>query len=232
MKYKLLIFDLDDTLFDYTQTEKNAIEHTCNNIGIFYSGNLYDQYKKANNIVKCNFCVIDSKNIFEFRYNRAREFLALINYPQVNINQFIEIYLENSTVGVLIENVQNTLELLKGIKKVVATNGTNYPRLNKLMNSTIYNYFDAYYSAENLQISKPDPVFYIEIIKKHDVRKEEVLIIGDDYATDITGAILTGIDSCWFDYRKKRKGMSFPDNVHIISDFNEIIDYVMGGGHE
>ena len=29
-KYQLLIFDLDDTLFDYSQSEKNTINEICN----------------------------------------------------------------------------------------------------------------------------------------------------------------------------------------------------------
>ena len=230
--YKLIIFDLDDTLFDYKETEKYALINACESLGITFDGDLYTQYKKANNIVQEEYKILPSDNILKFRESRAVTFLSLIVNNEINPEDFIEKYLFCSTIGILIEGVQEVLENLKGISKVVATNGTNYPRQNKLENSQIAKYFDAYFSAENLGVAKPNSEFFLKIMKQYDVFKDEVLIVGDDCSTDVHGAVQLGIDCCWFNYRQKKSDIALPDNVYVIDKFNELNDIVKCGAYE
>jgi 2-haloacid dehalogenase len=227
-KYKLIIFDLDDTLFDYARTEKFALIKTCDRLGIKFIGDLYSQYKKANNIVRGDYNILTSNNIKQFRNSRAIKFFSLINNIEINPNDFIEVYLKYSTEGILIEGVQETLENLEGVLKVVATNGTNYPRQNKFENSQIAKYFDAYYSAENLGVAKPNSEFFLKIIKQFNVSKDEILNVGDDYSTDIQGAFELGIDGCWFNYRHNKCTIVLPSSVYVIGKFKELISIVKG----
>ena len=213
-KYKLIIFDLDDTLFDYKSTEKYAVIKACENLGIIYIGDLYSQYKKANNIVREEYHILTSKNIQQFRDSRAKKFISFISNNEISHKAFIEEYLKYSTVGILIEGVQETLGKLKGVIKVVATNGTNYPRQNKFESSQIAFLFDAYFSSENLGVEKPNPEYFLKIMQQYKVYKDEVLIVGDDYLTDVKGAVNLGIDCCWFNYRKKKENIELlPNNV-------------------
>lgn len=226
--YKLIIFDLDDTLFDYEETEKYAIFKSCENLGITFCGDLYATYKKANNSIRKEYGLLTSINIQQFRYARVKKFFHLINNSKINPNDFIKQYLENSTVGILIEGVQETLEKLKGVFKIVATNGSNYPRQNKLEGSAIAKYIDAYYSSETLGVAKPNSEFFLKIMKKYDVMKNKVLSVGDNYATDVQCAIELGIDGCWFNYRLKTQTFALPKNVYIIEKFNKLINIVKG----
>lgn len=230
--YKLIIFDLDDTLFDYEETEKYAIIKACEKFCVIYEGDLYSQYKEANNIIRKEYKLLTTNNIQQFRDLRVKKFFSLINNNNINSKDFIQEYLKHSTVGILIEGVQATLEKLNGILKVVATNGTNFPRQNKLQSSYIAKYFDAYYSAENLGVAKPNSEFFLKIIKKFNVSKDDVLIVGDDYSTDIQAAIELGIDACWFNFRQKELTAKFPNNVYVIEKFNELISIVKGDKHE
>jgi 2-haloacid dehalogenase len=224
--YNLIIFDLDDTLFDYKKTEEYAIIKTCESLGINFEGDLYYQYKIANDIIRQKFNLLDYNNIQLFRYSRIKMFFSLINNINIRPKVFINEYLEYSAFGILIEGVPETLENLKGISKVVATNGTNIPRQKKLESSSIARYFDAFFSAENLGVAKPNSEFFLKIIKYLDVKKDEVLSVGDDYSNDIKCAIETGIDSCWFNYRKVKITENLSDNVYVIEKFNEIIGIV------
>jgi len=227
-KYKLIIFDLDDTLFDYKETEKYAVVKACESLGIIYDVvDIYSQYKKANDIARNEFRVITPDNIHQFRDSRIKQFFSLIGNTQASPIDFIEKYLAHSKVGIVIDDVQETLANLKGIKKVVATNGSNYPRQNKLESSKIAKYFDAYFSSENLGIVKPNPDYFLTIMQQYNVTKEEVLIVGDDYSTDVTGAINLELDCCWFNFRKKKEDMILPDNVFVVKEFKAIISVVM-----
>ena len=225
-RYNLIIFDLDDTLFDYKETEKYAIIKACEKFCIIFKGDLYSQYKKANNIIRKEYDTITWNNIQQFRDSRVKMFFSLIKTSNINPKDFVEEYLTHSTVGILIEGVQETLESLKGIIKVVATNGTNFPRQNKLENSHIAKYFDAYFSAENLGVAKPNSEFFLKIMKHFDVCNNEVLSVGDDYSIDIQGAIELGIDCCWFNYRRKKLTVALPDNVYEIKKFNQLINII------
>lgn len=51
-RYKLFIFDLDDTLFDYKATEKNAVAEACKSVGIQFTDLIYREYKRANDKAK------------------------------------------------------------------------------------------------------------------------------------------------------------------------------------
>ena len=231
-EYKLIIFDLDDTLFDYRKTEEHAVVKACENLGVIFSGKLYSQYLKANKTARVEYKAITPNNIQKFRDSRANIFLSLINNDQINPVDFLDEYLKYSKVGVLIDGVEDTLKSLEGIVKVVATNGSNYPRQNKLENSRIAKYFDAYFSSENLGISKPAPEYFLDILKHYDVFLSNVLIVGDDYFTDVLGAINLGIDCCWFNHRNKNIDVELPANIYVITHFSEIIDMVMRGKHE
>jgi HAD superfamily hydrolase (TIGR01549 family) len=230
--YRLIIFDLDDTLFDYTETERSAVIEACESFGVALAGDLYSKYKMANDIVRGQYPKITPDNIQRFRFARAAKFLALINRSEVAPEDFVEQYLDRSTVGILISGVQETLEALEGIPKVVATNGSNYPRRNKLESSTIAKHFCGFFSAENLGVAKSHPAYFLKIIQHCDVPKEHVLIVGDDYRLDIENAINIGVDCCWFNYRKKRLDGIVPDTVTVIERFGDLVGLVTGGAHE
>jgi 2-haloacid dehalogenase len=231
-KYQLVIFDLDDTLFDYEETERAAVIKTCENWGIADDGSMYSKYRRANDTARIKYPDITPRNIRQFRCARAIEFLELIGRVEITADRFVERYLEYSTVGVLICGVQETLEAMEGVTKVVATNGSNFPRRNKLENSTIANYFHGYYSAEDLGVSKSNPDYFLTIIARYDVPKERILIVGDDYRLDITAAIGIGVDCCWFNYRKEKMDITVPDTVRVIERFEDLIDIISDEPYE
>ena len=50
MNYKLVLIDLDDTLFDYPKTEKTAFRNTFEELGFFVESDL--EYAKKEEICK------------------------------------------------------------------------------------------------------------------------------------------------------------------------------------
>lgn len=135
-RYKLLIFDLDDTLFDYKATEKHAVAEACKSVGIPFTDSIYREYKRANDKAKKSIPkYIDC--LEHFREVRACYFLEMqeisLDYMQV----FIDTYMEASKRGILIQGIEETLLLLNSVRKVIGTNGTTTPRKDKLLNSSI-----------------------------------------------------------------------------------------------
>lgn len=224
--YRLIVFDLDDTLFDYAQTERLAVTEACARLGIGCGEEIYAKYKTANDIVRRGFRNITAENIRAFRLARADVFLASSNCGDVLAEDFVDEYLRNSTAGVLIAGVPETLEQLRGISKVVATNGTDYPRRNKLEGSSIARHFDGFFSSERLGVSKPDPEYFVRVLQHCKVPKEEALVVGDNYRLDVETAVALGLDCCWFDYRQAYRGAPLPGAVRLISRFDELLSVV------
>lgn len=222
MNYKLIIFDLDDTLFDYRATEMHAFRGACSAQGIPFSAENYITYKRANDVAKKelpNYML----NLSEFRRKRVSIFFGLIGNHSANGGKFIEDYLKLSEDGILIEGVFDTISTLHpDINVAVATNGSDYPRKNKLFGSKIACYVDRYYSSDNMGVMKPDAVFFDKIISDFFVNKNEVLSVGDDWDTDVIGSVNEGIACCWFNWKNNFIPSELPANVKIITAFKEI----------
>lgn len=229
VKYKLIIFDLDDTLFDYQTTEMEALLKTCKELKIRYrSKETYSLYKQANNIAKASITSLRNESDFAtFRLSRAKLFLANFKEQKVNAKEFVELLLKHSEQGKLIPGVYSTLKSLNDLVKfVIGTNGSTYPRLNKVKNSKIAKYISGFYSSEQLGFQKPDPNFFRTILKDYEsVNKKNVLVVGNDFNTDISGALNANIDCCYFAFKEKIKPESnervmrierFPDIMQVL----------------
>jgi HAD superfamily hydrolase (TIGR01450 family) len=64
-------------------------------------------------------------------------------------------------------------------------------------------------TGKNVKIvGKPDSFAYEFVLKKFKLNKEEVLMVGDTYETDILGAVNAGINAAWVN-----TGNKLPKNI-------------------
>lgn len=220
-KYRLIILDLDDTLFDHEFTERNAVAYACANQNIAFDSNIFLLYKKANYLAKKNVkdYLFDPQNFRKTRIEFFFNLLGLINY---NATKFLEDYLIHSKQGILLDGVEETLRNIK-TTKVVATNGSNQPRLDKMRNSSISSLIADFYSSERLGVAKPDKRFYQLILEDKATPHKESIVVGDKYETDIIPAIDLGLDACWFNWKKQDESDISP-KVKVIHKFDELIN--------
>ena len=55
------------------------------------------------------------------------------------------------------------------------------------------------YTSEDLRCYKPNPAYYLNILKRNDLMPEEVLFVGDSITDDIMGPKSIGIKTAWID---------------------------------
>ncbi|MBK8830926.1 MAG: HAD-IA family hydrolase [Saprospiraceae bacterium] len=201
----------------------------CKDFHIPYRYNeTYNLYKQANNLVKTKDLTLISDTDYElFRTTRAKLFLNELGYSTIDPLHFTMAQLKYSEKGKLIKCVYKTLKQIHpNIRIVIGTNGSNYPRKNKVANSRIKYLIDAFYSSEDLGVQKPDPRFFKLIISHYkSISKEDVLVIGDNINTDIRGALKANINCCLFNY-KKLVLPKLPLKVQVIESFCEIINII------
>jgi putative hydrolase of the HAD superfamily len=58
--------------------------------------------------------------------------------------------------------------------------------------------FDSLFTARDLGAAKPDPRFYQVLVTRLGYRPREMVMVGDDYTADVTGAKDAGWQAIWF----------------------------------
>ena len=210
-KYETLIFDLDDTLIDNNQSIKYAFTIMINQLGIPFSNELFEKWKKFDTAYwhtweSGNMFIPDSVKTLEDKitYLRANRFILFFKELHLNFETAIslnDIYC--SMLGVNIMEIPDASKLLQELNSnyeiLIATNGPKDAAINKLEKAKLDSYISFIVSSEEVGYSKPMPEFFEFLYQKTQNKdKNKMLLIGDSLTTDILGGMKNGIDTCWF----------------------------------
>lgn len=200
MKYEIIIFDADDTLFDFKKSEKEALKNTMIEYGIEYKESYHlKTYKDINSVIwkELEQGLIKQKELNIKRFKRLLERLNL----DFDENEFAKSYVKNlSNASFLYNNTTKVIEnLYKEYRLSIITNGLKEVQDNRIRKSSIARYFENIVISEEVGVSKPDPkIFEIALGNMKSTDNSKVLIVGDSLTSDIQGGINFGIDTCWF----------------------------------
>ena len=203
MKYKLVLFDADGTLFDFDTAEKQAFEKTFKQFGIDKNlRQLHKEYEIINMAIWRDF---EQKKITseKLRIERFRRFFAKENL-QLNPNVISPIYLKYLSEGThLLQGAKEIVSFLFGkCELALATNGLADVQNPRFADSDLAKYFKHIFISEEIVYPKPNPEFFQHIFEKLP-HKDSTIIIGDNLASDIKGGNDFGIDTCWFNPNKR-----------------------------
>ena len=82
--------------------------------------------------------------------------------------------------------------------------------------------FHKVFISEELGFEKPDRRFFERVIEGLNIGElGQALIIGDSLTSDIKGAALTGIDSCWYNPKAKENTSDLRPDFEI-ADLHEL----------
>ena len=204
MKYEVIIFDADETLFDFKKSEREALKNTMIEFGIEYDEKYHLKvYSDINTAIWKDFenGLITQKKLKVERFKRLSDKLGV----GVNEELFAKSYMKHlSFASFLYEDSVSLLESLhKDYRLIIITNGLKDVQDRRIRKSSVAKYFDDIVVSEEVNVSKPDPkIFEIALnnIKYWD--KSKVLMVGDSLTSDIKGGINSGIDTCWLNSSK------------------------------
>ena len=200
MKYKLLLFDLDDTLLDYQASELFSFKHAMEQIGFLDdSSAMFPQYQAINFELWRSFEAGDISG----------DFLKVERFRRTFIKYNLE--LDHELAGRLyFESILDTPVLMDGAKQVcealsligevgVITNGVGKVQTRRIAASGLLDHISFVSTSEACGFAKPDVRFFEHTASMaKPFAKPEAIIIGDRLEADILGANRYGIDSCWF----------------------------------
>lgn len=208
MKYQYLLFDADDTLFDFQKSERNALEISLNKLGIEYSDEVLATYKKINHGLWKNFedGVIEKAEIQKQRFPL---FLEAIGHGEIDGKVLGDEFIQNLAKGsFLLEGALPLCEkLAKHAKLYLITNGFSFVQHSRYDVSEVKQYFSGIFVSEDSGYQKPQKEYFDYVFDRiEEFDKEQALIIGDSLSSDIKGGMNVGIDTCWYNPNHLKKG--------------------------
>ncbi|WP_099157485.1 HAD family hydrolase [Virgibacillus ndiopensis] len=125
------------------------------------------------------------------------------------------------------EETFNVLDQLKGdYKLLLLTNGSPELQQTKLsITPELSPYFDHVIISGAFGKGKPDPSIFDHALELLSVRRDEVMMIGDNLLTDILGAARAGITSVWVNRNGKKVNEVVPDyEIASLEELFSIVD--------
>ena len=194
-----VLFDLDDTLFDFHKAEKIALTKTLVHFGIDPTEETLALYSTIN----------------AAHWKRLE--LGEISREEVKVGRYRELF---KTIGVECDPVKATAyyesmlaighyfmpgapelleELYRKYRLYIVSNGTAKVQEGRIGSSGIAKYMDGIFISQILGANKPDKQFFdICFADIPDFSLSETVIIGDSLSSDIKGGINAGITTVWF----------------------------------
>lgn len=203
MKYEVILFDADETLFDFNKAEESALEKAMVEHGAVYDSNHHlVHYREINRGIWDEF----ERNLItakELKIERCRRFFEKLGMS-IDPKEFSDSYLTAlGEMAFLFNGVEEIIDNLhKKYRLILITNGLAKVQRARMKKTLLQNYFDSIVISEEIGISKPNIGIFEHAFKSiGHTDKSTVLIVGDSLKSDIQGGINFGIDTCWYNPR-------------------------------
>ena len=224
MKYDIILFDVDDTLFDFGISQKNALHNTFTQFDL--SSGVAEYEVKYNEISKVLWRELEQglMTINELGIERFRR-LFIAHELAIDADTFNKAYLLNLGKEMhLIPGADILLDNLNGYRLAIITNGFADVQRSRIGSSPISNAFEHIIISAEAGYQKPDRgIFDYTFSKLQITDKSKVLIVGDSLTSDIQGGINYGIDTCWFNPQHKENTLSIKPTYEI-SELTQLLE--------
>ena len=199
MTFEAVLFDLDYTLFDSEASEREALSKTLLENQISPTDSTIAQYKVINLSLwkMLEREEIDLEKLRVKRFQSLLEQLHEIKDPQKLADSYT---LNLGKCGKFYPEVQHLLESLMGVFKLgLVTNGVSETQRLRLEIHDYAKYFDAIVVSGEFGIPKPNPAIFKEALSLLGLNSSDsVIMVGDSLSSDVKGARISGLTSCWF----------------------------------
>ena len=223
-KYRVLLLDADNTLFDYEKAERCALRDTLQLYGFEFTEKALRQYRQINNELWKGI----ERGELTLSTVQTRRFARLFEVMQFTCDpgEFNSLYIKELEKNVYLLDDADLVcaELCKNNALYVITNGIASVQRGRITRSGLLPYMSGLFISEEIGFAKPHRYFFENVFTQlGDVPRAKMLIVGDSLSADIAGGYASGIDTCWYNPKQQSdKGSLRP--TYEIGALIELLD--------
>ena len=203
---KVIIFDLDRTLFDWDQVQVFArlkVDPLLEYYGVdpYEFWIIYDKYHDG----IYGLFLQQQLTAHAYRIERYAKPLEKFNiFDRELANQFNQCFIKHAlNQARFCEGAQELLNACKqsGYKMALLTNGPAHGQRQKIENLKLTDWMSKFYISEEREIAKPNAEAFLQICQDFQVEASQCLMVGDDLNIDILPALQLGMQVFWVENR-------------------------------
>ncbi|MFF9866859.1 HAD family hydrolase [Streptomyces sp. NPDC013953] len=203
MPIRAVLWDIDDTIFDYASADRAGMLHHLTAEGLVDGETSVDQaLRRWKELTTHHWRRFEAGGVaFEDqRRDRVRDFLDRPLTDQ-EADAWFERYLAHyEAAWALFPDTLPVLDVLAAdYRHAVLSNSTIRNQERKLRALGVYDRFEALVCAAELGVSKPAPEAFHAACTLIDLPPEEVAYVGDQPDIDARGAVEAGLTGIWLD---------------------------------
>ena len=219
---KTILFDLDNTLFDFTKAEGIALAKTLVHFGINPEKEILERYSVIN---LAQWKLLELKKITRAELKIRRYKLLFEEFGfKCSPEEAAKTYEEFLSMGhYFMDGAEELLEnLCKKYNLYVITNGITKVQKGRIKSANLKKYFKDIFISEEIGYDKPSIEYFEHCFEKiEDFKKENAVIIGDSLSSDIQGGVNAGVKTIWFNPKGEKNNSSVKPDYEV-SDLKEI----------
>jgi len=234
--YKTLFIDFDDTLYDTRGNAELSLREMFAHFQLskyfpqpddFYRSywdtnvKLWDAYAKGE--IDRDYLIVERfrRPLAEGRDAKGRPFEPTREYCLEVSDVFLDMCADKPGV---VEGAHELMAYLraKGYELYMCSNGFHEVQYRKLRACGLLDAFDGVILSEDAGANKPSKTYFDYAIRVSGASASETLMIGDNFSTDIMGAMQYGIDALFFN-RHPESFVSHEAVKYEVSSLRDII---------
>lgn len=224
-KVKLVIFDLDNTLFPF------------NNLWIKANKDTFEEYTLLKDIEYSDFMKLYKKYDLYFWKQHDEGIITLdelrelrliktlkhfdLNFSHEEANKYFESFFTKLLSSITVNRKMNDLllSLKENVNIAILTNGKLKEQNIKIDNLDIRSIFEKnIFISQNIGYEKPNPKAFLNVTSNLNVSPEECLFIGDSFKNDILGALNVNMTAIWLTNSDKDTELYIKDGLCACED--------------
>ena len=217
MRYRILLFDADNTILDFDANEKASFFAMMQEMGETCTEEIYQTYAAMNRRL---WQAIERGEITVKEGINTRFARLMAGYGrEVDGPLYESVYRSYLNQGSqVIPEAEEALTDLQaaGYELYLITNGMEETQNFRMKASGMDRFFRDRFISSRIGANKPSAEFFA-YVKEHipDFDGRKTLIIGDSLTSDIQGGLNAGLDTCWYNREGKTPDPCIPATYEI-----------------
>ncbi len=197
-----VFIDVDNTLLNFHLCAEDSIKRGFSEWNIPYTDEVFTVFNEINDGLwhKIEKQEITRDELFRIRWQLIFDRLGIDRTGY----EFEKMFVANLAESAIpVEGANDLVEYLASKYSVyVVSNAIHRQQIVRMTKAGMIDYIKDFFTSEAIGFSKPSKEFFDECFRRlPEIKKEEVIVIGDSLTADIKGGTDYGLKTCWFNFK-------------------------------